>query len=75
MLPDQVLNPGSMTYESGALLIALCGQACLERQSYMGQKIAKLIKQHYVESGFKRCNPCHFWFNMETDSLKQVRYR
>ena len=27
MLPDQVLNPGPMTYESGALPIALRGPA------------------------------------------------
>ena len=27
MLPDRVSNPGPLTYESGALLIALCGPA------------------------------------------------
>ena len=27
MLPDRVSNPGPLTYESGALLIALCGSA------------------------------------------------
>ena len=27
MLPDRVLNPGPLTYESGALLIALRGPA------------------------------------------------
>ena len=27
MLPDWVSNPGPLTYESGALLIALCGPA------------------------------------------------
>ena len=27
MLPDWVLNPGPLTYESGALPIALCGPA------------------------------------------------
>ena len=27
MLPDRVLNPGPLTYESGALPIALCGPA------------------------------------------------
>ena len=25
MLPDRVSNPGPLTYESGALMIALCG--------------------------------------------------
>ena len=29
MLPDRVSNPGSLTYESGALPIALCGPANL----------------------------------------------
>ena len=27
MLPDRVLNPGPLTYQSGALPIALCGLA------------------------------------------------
>ena len=27
MLPDRVSNPGPLTYESDALLIALCGPA------------------------------------------------
>ena len=27
MLPDRVSNPGPLTYESGARLIALCGPA------------------------------------------------
>ena len=27
MLPDRVSNPGPLAYESGALPIALCGQA------------------------------------------------
>ena len=30
MLPDQVSNPGPLTYESGALPIALCGSAANE---------------------------------------------
>ena len=29
MLPDRVSNPGPLTYESGALPIALCGPASL----------------------------------------------
>ena len=28
MLPDRVLNPGPLAYESGALPIALRGPAC-----------------------------------------------
>ena len=30
MLPDRVSNPGPLTYESGALPIALCGPASVE---------------------------------------------
>ena len=30
MLPDRVWNPGPLTYESGALPIALCGPSRLE---------------------------------------------
>ena len=33
MLPDRVSNPGPLTYESGALPIALRGPACLYRTS------------------------------------------
>ena len=29
MLPDRVSNPGPLTYESGALPIALCGPATI----------------------------------------------
>ena len=29
MLPDRVSNPGPLTYESGALPIALRGPACI----------------------------------------------
>ena len=29
MLPDRVSNPGPLTYESGALPIALCGPAIM----------------------------------------------
>ena len=36
MLPDRVSNPGPLTYESGALPIALRGPAgWMERQSYL----------------------------------------
>ena len=31
MLPDRVSNPGPLTNESGALPIALCGQALRDR--------------------------------------------
>ena len=33
MLPDRVSNPGPLTYESGALLIALRGPAQISRNT------------------------------------------
>ena len=33
MLPDRVSNPGPLTYESGALPIALCGPALFDSKS------------------------------------------
>ena len=36
MLPDRVSNPGPLTYESGALPIALRGPALLKKQSDQG---------------------------------------
>ena len=41
MLPDRVLNPGPPTYESDALLIALCGPASQRR---------KFLWYHYSSS-------------------------
>ena len=35
MLPDRVSNPGPLTYESGALPIALRGPACSAKASHM----------------------------------------
>ena len=35
MLPDLVVNPEHLTYESGALLIGLCGPATLYVSSDM----------------------------------------
>ena len=34
MLPDRVSNPGPLTYESGALPIALRGPACSSNQNF-----------------------------------------
>ena len=40
MLPDQVSNPGPLTYESGALPIALRGPAtCIIGMSLKGDKV------------------------------------
>ena len=37
MLPDRVSNPGPLTYESGALSIALRGPASLEDKTHLKQ--------------------------------------
>ena len=42
MLPDRVSNPGPLTYESGALPIALRGPAC----TYIKQILNKCFKFH-----------------------------
>ena len=39
MLPDWVSNPGPLTYESGALPIALCGPVGSSRDSVMGNML------------------------------------
>ena len=39
MLPDRVLNPGPLTYESGALMTALCGPANLYCLSFLTKSL------------------------------------
>ena len=46
MLPDQVSNPGPLTYESGALLIALRGPA-----SFKGSNLAIFISYSLLSGG------------------------
>ena len=47
MLPDRVSNPGPLTYESGALPIALRGPA------YRRRKTANATKQHSFATSSK----------------------
>ena len=44
MLPDRVSNPGPLTYESGALPIALRGPACFDARTAEFDK--NLLTQH-----------------------------
>ena len=44
MLPDRVSNPGPLTYESGALPIALCGRAGLVKASPMSQGNSSILR-------------------------------
>ena len=43
MLPDRVSNPGPLTYESGALPIALRGPACHLDMLYIYAKFHEII--------------------------------
>ena len=45
MLPDRVSNPGPLTYESGALPIALRGPAEKMREAFALQKLFTFLKQ------------------------------
>ena len=44
MLPDRVSNPGPLTYESGALLIALRGPALAEEEQELEALVESLDK-------------------------------
>ena len=44
MLPDRVSNPGPLTYESGALPIALCGPATCRRKASSPFSFSFLLK-------------------------------
>ena len=50
MLPDRVSNPGPLTYESGALPIALRGPALPELQHYQSQQS---LEQSYAKIHIK----------------------
>ena len=47
MLPDRVSNPGPLTYESGALPIALRGPAALEQILFL----SPFWKWRYIQGG------------------------
>ena len=48
MLPDRVSNPGPLTYESGALPIALRGPAFQPRERYqMVPEVFSLFRSEY----------------------------
>ena len=52
MLPDRVSNPGPLTYESGALPIALRGPAIAKKiQEAKEKKIGKKVKKVLRLSG------------------------
>ena len=50
MLPDRVLNPGPLTYESGALPIALRGPAHIvyDLPVYMIYNMKKMMKKREI---------------------------
>ena len=57
MLPDRLSNPGPLTYESGAIPIALCGTA---------QKVIRYISICTHSVRLKLCSVCR---TSQTDSL------
>ena len=57
MLPDRVSNPGPLTYESGALPIALRGPASKKCHTYICVKFYQnqfTIKRHIHETVFSK---------------------
>ena len=48
MLPDRVSNPGPLTYESGALPIALRGPAVLQVKKYLLFRILEPVVQSII---------------------------
>ena len=48
MLPDRVSNPGPLTYESGALPIALRGPASILKRERVGEGGNLLFQQNRV---------------------------
>ena len=50
MLPDRVSNPGPLTHESGALPIALRGQADRKEREEIKKLLGELRKERKEES-------------------------
>ena len=48
MLPDQVSNPGPLTYESGALPIALRGPACGDAEGRIQYTMCTALADTYL---------------------------
>ena len=70
MLPDRVSNPGPLTYESGALPIALRGLANLSlkimygMRSHIGIQNHSFIPDKYMQSEMElHCLPSHCFQN------------
>ena len=51
MLPDRVSNPGPLTYESGALPIALRGPAVLHRYTCISYYLINASGVHVIVHG------------------------
>ena len=55
MLPDRVSNPGPLTYEPGALPIALRGPACANRTDILDRMENNLLQISVL------LKPCTYW--------------
>ena len=53
MLPDRVSNPGPLTYESGALPIALCGPATIGKPTSKQYMI--ITEEKVVQKAANQC--------------------
>ena len=70
MLPDRVSNPGPLTYESGALPIALRGPACSDWSKFFLLRvyfILEVFRRSEKQTGsLKNCLPLKEWRNKDS---------
>ena len=65
MLPDRVSNPGPLTYESGALPIALRDPARKEDQSF-------LVRKWSLQATSFRPNPFHVNYILKVYNMSYI---
>ena len=69
MLPEWVSNPGPLTYESGALPIALHGPAPGNCQNFLLKKYEKLLQCKSFSHFFNKKYQC-IWLSRHTTGNK-----
>ena len=62
MLPDRVSNPGPLTYESGALLIAIRGPAGPLRSDSVIKLVSDLITES--DQAVRAVHICKSWLDL-----------
>ena len=68
MLPDRVSNPGPLTYESGALPIALRGPA-----DYSGNSNYRVLPLHFISTDWACYQLVVDWFSFKRFILLRKR--